>query len=77
MPEHQELNEGASFSNNSSMDYFEILSSILVTIAKGEHIVQCIREVLVQDPSFTPMSLFKYLAKNDRQIRCHNLTAFL
>lgn len=77
MPKYQELNEGASFSNNSSMDYFEILSSILVTIAKGEHIVQCIREVLVQDPSFTPLSLFKYLSKNDRQIRCHNLIGFL
>lgn len=59
------------------MDYFEILSSILVTIAKGEHIVQCIREVLVQDPSFTPMGLFKYLNRNDNMIRCHHLIEFL
>ena len=48
----------------NEMDLFEMLASVLVTIARGEHILQSMREILVTDPAFTPMSLFKYLSRN-------------
>ena len=55
--------------NPTEMDLFEMLASVLVTMGRGEHILQCMRETLATDPLFTPMSLFKYLTKG-----CHYLT---
>lgn len=54
-----------------------MLASVLVTSAKSEQILQCMREVLVNDPTFTPMTLFKYLAGNSAQISRKNIIAFL
>ena len=61
----------------NEMDLFEMLASVLVTIARGEHILQSMREVIVTDPSFTPMSLFKYLAKNNYSVHRKELISFL
>ncbi|TXH53650.1 MAG: hypothetical protein E6Q89_09190 [Bacteroidia bacterium] len=54
-----------------------MLSSVLVTIAKSEEILQCMREILVMDPYFTPMSLFKYLTAGSTQLSRKNIISFL
>lgn len=49
----------------------------MVTIAKSEQIMQCMREVLVSDPTFSPMTLFKYLGKGATQLSRGNIIGFL
>lgn len=54
-----------------------MLANVLVTISKGEQILQCIREVLVSNNLFTPLTLFKYLSHNGSTLTKKNLIAFL
>ena len=54
-----------------------MLAKIFLTISKGEQILQCIREVFVSHPLFSPMSLFKYLSHNGSSITKKNLLTFL
>jgi hypothetical protein len=54
-----------------------MLSSVLVSIAKSEQILQCMREVLVTDPTFTPLALFRYLAGNAGHLSRRHIIEFL
>ena len=61
----------------SELQLCEIVANILVTISKGEQILQCIREVLVTNNLFAPMNLFKYLSFGNASITRKNLLQFL
>jgi len=61
----------------SDLDLFEMLSSLLVTIARSEQILQSMREVLITDSTFTPMSLFKYLVGSHHCLTRSHLVRFL
>lgn len=50
-----------------------MLSVLFLTLSKGEQVQQCIREVLTSHPFFSPMALFKHLAKNGTVIKKEHL----
>lgn len=56
---------------------YEMLSVLFLTLSKGEQVQQCIREVLTSHPLFSPLPLFKHIAKGSSTIKKEHLLSFI
>ena len=62
---------------DSNLQIYEMLTSLFVTISKGEQIIDSIKEVLTTFDLFHPLVLFKYLIRGNPILQPKHIVSFL
>ena len=61
----------------SNLQIYEMLTSLFVTISKGEQIIDSIKEVLTTFDLFHPLVLFNYLTRGNPILQPKHIVSFL